>query len=148
MSVFEVRGGNDRRSMIKRYERKSKQDAIRELVDLIHCNWSQIEQLEARPAVAVPDGYALVPFPPTPEMVRAAEEAHMPFGDMDIALRMAILAAAPVQPAAQGQPERVSVPVELAERLVARKTGESVDDEYAARAELRALLASHGRGEA
>lgn len=25
MSVFEVRGGNDRRSMIKRYERKSKQ---------------------------------------------------------------------------------------------------------------------------
>jgi hypothetical protein len=94
MSVFEVRGGNDRRSMIKRYERKSKQDAIRELVDLIHCNWSQIEQLEARPAVAVPDGYALVPFHPTPEMVRAAEEAHMPFGDMDIALRMAILAAA------------------------------------------------------
>lgn len=47
MSVFEVRGGNDRRSMIKRYERKAKQDAIRELVDLIHCNWSKIEQLEA-----------------------------------------------------------------------------------------------------
>lgn len=43
----------------------------------------------------VPEGYALVPFHPTPEMVRAAEEAHMPFGDMDIALRMAILAAAP-----------------------------------------------------
>lgn len=50
--------------------------------------------------------------------------------------------------AQQSEPERVSVPVELAERLVARKTGESVDDEYAARAELRALLASHGRGEA
>lgn len=48
MSVFEVRGGNDRRSMIKRYERKSKQEAIRELVDLIHCNWNQIEQLEAQ----------------------------------------------------------------------------------------------------
>lgn len=44
---------------------------------------------------AVPDGYALVPIEPTPEMVRAAEEAHMPFGDMDIALRMAVLAAAP-----------------------------------------------------
>ena len=93
MSVFEVRGGNDRRSMIKRYERKSKQEAIRELVDLIHCNWNQIEQLEARPAVAVPDGYALVPILPTPEMVRAAEEAHMPFGDMELAVRLAILSA-------------------------------------------------------
>lgn len=47
--------------------------------------------------------YVLVPLHPTPEMVRAAEEAHMPFGDMDIALRMAILAAAPAQPAAQGE---------------------------------------------
>lgn len=47
MSVFEVRGGNDRRSMIKRYERKSKQEAIRELIDIIHCNWNQLEQLEA-----------------------------------------------------------------------------------------------------
>lgn len=93
MSVFEVRGGNDRRSMIKRYERKSKQEAIRELVDLIHCNWNQIEQLEARPAVAVPDGYALVPILPTPEMVSAAEEAHLPFGDMELAVRLAILSA-------------------------------------------------------
>lgn len=38
-----------------------------------------------------PDGWKLVPVEPTPEMVSAAEEAHMPFGDMDIALRMAIL---------------------------------------------------------
>ena len=37
--------------------------------------------------------WKLVPVEPTPEMVSAAEEAHMPFGDMDIALRMAILAA-------------------------------------------------------
>ena len=125
MSVFEVRGGNDRRSMIKRYERKSKQDAIRELVDLIHCNWSQIEQLEARPAVAVPDGYALVQFHPTPEMVRAAEEAHMPFGDMDIALRMAILAAAPVQPAAQAQSEvqRLRDALERATKLLSAAAG-------------------------
>lgn len=42
---------------------------------------------------AVPAGWKLVPVEPTPEMVSAAEEAHMPFGDMDIALRMAILAA-------------------------------------------------------
>ena len=46
---------------------------------------------------AVPDGWRLVPVEPTPEMVSAAEEAHMPFGDMDIALRMAILSAAPAQ---------------------------------------------------
>lgn len=39
------------------------------------------------------DGWKLVPVEPTPEMVSAAEEAYMPFGDMDIALRMAILAA-------------------------------------------------------
>ena len=38
-------------------------------------------------------GWKLVPVEPTPEMVSAAEEAHMPFGDMDIALRMAILSA-------------------------------------------------------
>lgn len=40
-----------------------------------------------------PDGWKLVPVEPTSEMVSAAEEAHMPFGDMDIAIRMAILAA-------------------------------------------------------
>ena len=43
----------------------------------------------------VPEGWKLVPVEPTEEMVSAAEEAHMPFGDMDIALRMAMLAAAP-----------------------------------------------------
>lgn len=41
--------------------------------------------------------YKLVPLEPTPEMVDAAADAHMPFGDMDIALRMAILAAPSVQ---------------------------------------------------
>lgn len=50
-------------------------------------------QARASLPVGVPDGYALVPVEPTPEMVSAAEEAHMPFGDMDIALRMAILSA-------------------------------------------------------
>ena len=48
------------------------------------------------------DGFVLVPVEPTPEMVRAAEEAHMPFGDMDIALRMAILSAPSVTATAQG----------------------------------------------
>lgn len=57
-------------------------------------------------AVAVPEGYALVPVEPTPEMVSAAEEAHMPFGDMDIALRMAILSAPDAAPARGQQVER------------------------------------------
>ena len=47
MSVIEIHGGGDRRSMIKRYERKSKHEAIRELIDLVHCCWNRIEQLEA-----------------------------------------------------------------------------------------------------
>lgn len=60
------------------------------LADLVACR-AQLAQQQ------VP-GWKLVPVEPTPEMVIAAEEAHMPFGDMDIALRMAMLAApAPVQ---------------------------------------------------
>lgn len=47
MSIVEIHGGGDRRSMIKRYERKSKHDAIRELIDLVHCCWNRIDQLEA-----------------------------------------------------------------------------------------------------
>lgn len=46
MSILEIHGGNDRRSMIKRFERKSKQAAVSELVDLIHCAWRQNELLE------------------------------------------------------------------------------------------------------
>ena len=48
------------------------------------------------------DGWKLVPVEPTPEMVSAAEEAYMPFGDMDIALRMAILAAPSAPATGQG----------------------------------------------
>lgn len=44
-------------------------------------------------ASAIPKGYALVPIEPTPTMIYAAEEAHMPFGDMKLAITMAILAA-------------------------------------------------------
>jgi len=47
-------------------------------------------------------GWKLVPVEPTPEMVSAAEEAHMPFGDMDIALRMAILSAPSTPATVQG----------------------------------------------
>ena len=41
----------------------------------------------------VPAGYALVPAEPTPEMVDAAQEAYMPFGDMALAIQLAIAAA-------------------------------------------------------
>jgi hypothetical protein len=47
--------------------------------------------LPVREAVAA--GWRLVPVEPTPDMVKAAEEAYMPFGDMDIALRCAMLTA-------------------------------------------------------
>ena len=62
-----------------------------------------LARIQAKPQpAAVPDGYALVPVEPTPEMVSAAEEAHMPFGDMDIALRMAILSATSAPATVQG----------------------------------------------
>jgi len=59
-------------------------------MELLEENAKLRAELERR---AVPDGWKPVPVEPTPEMVSAAEEAHMPFGDMDIALRMAMLAA-------------------------------------------------------
>jgi len=50
MSVFEVHGGGDRRSLIKRFMNKSKQDAVSELVEihLTHC--SRADRLEAENA--------------------------------------------------------------------------------------------------
>lgn len=47
MSVFEVVSGGDRRSLIKRFERKSKHDAVCELVDFHLLNCTRIEKLEA-----------------------------------------------------------------------------------------------------
>ncbi|MGP8684227.1 hypothetical protein ACT018_27930 [Pseudomonas aeruginosa] len=47
MPVFEVVSGGDRRSLMKRFERKSKQQAISELVDFHLLNCDRIEKLEA-----------------------------------------------------------------------------------------------------
>lgn len=44
--------------------------------------------------------YKLVPLEPTAEMVEAAEDIYMPSGDMDLAIRAALLTA----PAVQGEP--------------------------------------------
>ena len=43
--------------------------------------------------LAAPHGRRLVPITPTDEMLDAAQDAHMPFGDMHFAITSAILAA-------------------------------------------------------
>ncbi|HEJ3665258.1 TPA: hypothetical protein SL424_000310 [Pseudomonas aeruginosa] len=47
MAIIEVVSGGDRRSLMKRFERKSKQQAISELVDFHLLNCARIEKLEA-----------------------------------------------------------------------------------------------------
>lgn len=73
--------------------------------------------------------YKVVPAEPTQEMVDAAADAYMPFGDMDIAIRMAILAAPDTG--------MVAVPRELLERLLDEG---SRKDTWAAQDELRSML--------
>ncbi|HEL5026735.1 TPA: hypothetical protein UOA81_001926 [Stenotrophomonas maltophilia] len=41
-------------------------------------------------ALTPAEGYVLVPAEPTEEMIAAAEEAHMPYGDMGFAISAAI----------------------------------------------------------
>lgn len=41
-------------------------------------------------ALTPPEGYVLVPVEPTKEMVSAAADAYMPFGDMEFAIQAAI----------------------------------------------------------
>lgn len=43
--------------------------------------------------LTAPTGWKLVPIPPTDDMIEAAQDAHMPFGDMHFAITSAILAA-------------------------------------------------------
>lgn len=43
--------------------------------------------------LTAPPGWKLVPIPPADEMIDAANDAHMPFGDMHFAITSAILAA-------------------------------------------------------
>ncbi len=91
-------------------------DASCEIEAVLASDYAALEA-ELAKMRAVP-GWKLVPVEPTPEMVSAAEEAHMPFGDMDIALRMAMLAA----PAPVAEP--ASPWVAVSERLP--KKGEDV----------------------
>lgn len=68
--------------------------------ELINTTWLPIPDMISRirtHGIAPPEGMALVPIEPTKEMMRAAEEAYMPFGDMGMALICGNLAAAPKQ---------------------------------------------------
>lgn len=72
---------------------------------------AEAAELRAQLAQQQVPGWKLVPFEPTPEMVSAAEEAHMPFGDMDIALRMAILSAPSTPATVQGDATKIDRPL-------------------------------------
>ncbi len=75
-------------------------DALAGKIATLEAELAKLRAGQERRAV---DGWKLVSVEPTPEMVSAAEEAYMPFGDMDSALRMAILAA-PSAPKADERP--------------------------------------------
>lgn len=65
--------------------------------------WGADHFADASKTMPLPAGYVLVPVEPTPEMVDAAHEAYMPFGDMALAIQLAI-AAAPQAQARSGEP--------------------------------------------
>lgn len=55
---------------------------------------AQAELAALKAKAAVPAGYVMVPVEPTPEMVDAADQAYMPFGDMKLAVMLANLVPA------------------------------------------------------
>lgn len=102
----------------KRHERLV--DALSKMVELyeseVHDSWDGTPQVGAMLAKAekarallsqlrpspsqdstekgrTPGAWKLVPIEPTEAMIDAASDAYMPFGDMDLAIRCAILAA-------------------------------------------------------
>ncbi|ELC0893063.1 hypothetical protein IGA99_25285 [Pseudomonas aeruginosa] len=76
MPVFEVVSGGDRRSLMKRFERKSKQQAISELVDFHLLNCDRIEKLEAERDAALA------------EVERLRESKGDPSGSFDRCMKM------------------------------------------------------------
>lgn len=90
----------------------------------------------------------------TPEMIEAAEEAYMPFGDMGLAIQCALAAAQP-QPEAAPVPQGWKlVPIEATQEMVdawssatelPEGVAEQADDAvntYAARRDWKAMLAA------
>lgn len=106
MSVFEVRGGNDRRSMIKRYERKSKQDAIRALLaerDALNAENERLrevldELLEALQAIVDEVSDGRIPY---------SSDSYLPAHLVEQA--RAAIAALAARPAASAEPREVDM---------------------------------------
>lgn len=72
-------------------------DARHEAKQLVAALELHADHLRDATKMVTPAGYILAPAEPTPAMVAAAEEAHMPFGDMHIALQCALHAALPLE---------------------------------------------------
>lgn len=68
-------------------------DARHEARQLVVALQLHADHLRGVTKMVPPAGYILAPAEPTPAMVAAAEDAHMPFGDMHIALQCALHAA-------------------------------------------------------
>lgn len=80
---------------------------MRSVAQSIREQAAHIEVLEARLAAQrapLPSDWKPAPINPTPEMVEAAAEAYMPFGDMELAVQMAIQAAPQPPEVAQARP--------------------------------------------
>ena len=71
-------------------------DCIRREATLTRLEYRSVRAIRAA-LLTAPPGWKLVPVEPTDEMVDAASEAHMPFGDMHFAITSAILAAPEVE---------------------------------------------------
>lgn len=63
------------------------------------CDLAEAAKIRSNPdtTTGAPEHWKPVPYEPTQAMVDAAADAHMPFGDMDLAIRCAILAAPEAQ---------------------------------------------------
>lgn len=83
--------------------------------------------IAAQIAQAVPKGWKPVPFDPTPEMVDAAEDAHMPFGDMHLAIMMAINAAPPTQAIAVEAWQPIETAPDTGKFVAMDENGDNID---------------------
>ncbi|HFQ2795023.1 TPA: hypothetical protein ACHQHX_006061 [Pseudomonas aeruginosa] len=87
MPIFEVVSGGDRRSLMRRFERKSKHQAISELVDFHLLNCDRIEKLEAERDAALARvaelETALTPFAAVADVYDdSGDDDHEPYTDI------------------------------------------------------------------
>lgn len=129
MSVVEIRCSYHRGDFIRKFERKSKSEAIRELVDYLEVNWNRVDRLEAELA--------------------QQKEINRQLTDPITRARMLEPPAPIVVQLLANSPATVKVPIELAERLASPLKDDrgwvnfNTADYVQAATELRALL-NHG----